>query len=136
MRLRRYRDDSTGENAEINLSPLIDVVFILLIFFIVTSVFAEREGIEINKPAASSSQPLNQEALIIQVHQNGTILHRSEELSPANLTRLVERFVAQGGASVVVEADAASASLHLVRVVDLAIRAGAPSVSLSTQKND
>ena len=58
--MRRFRHFTGNENAssEINISPLIDVVFILLIFFIVTTVFIEETGVDVNKPRAASAESL------------------------------------------------------------------------------
>lgn len=133
MPTRRYREISSGDPTEINLSPLIDMVFILLIFFIVTSVFAEREGIEIERPAASASSSLETDILLLQIDPSGQILHRGEALSTTAVARLVRRFVADGGTSVVIEADADGRTRDLVAAVDLATAAGAPSVSVATR---
>ena len=53
-----YNQHSNNENSEINISPLVDMVFLLLIFFIVTTVFIEETGIEVQKPMAASAQSL------------------------------------------------------------------------------
>lgn len=129
---RRQRDLSSEDRTEINLSPLIDMVFILLIFFIVTSVFAEREGIEIERPKAGSAESLEQDVLLVQLDAAGQILHRGDPLSAPALARLVRRFVADGGRSVVIEADADGRTRDLVAAVDLATAAGAPAVSVAT----
>jgi biopolymer transport protein ExbD len=56
--MRRSFTSSDSDNVEINLSAMIDMVFILLIFFIVTTVFVEETGIEVNKPEAAAAVPL------------------------------------------------------------------------------
>ena len=61
---RRFSGISEGSD-EINISPLIDMVFILLIFFIVTTVFVEETGVEVNKPQASSAQDLEKNSILI-----------------------------------------------------------------------
>ena len=59
--------------ADINMSPLIDMVFLLLIFFMVTTVFVEETGIEVNKPSASSASDLEKKSILIAVSKDGKI---------------------------------------------------------------
>ena len=57
--MRRFRHSTTGDNiSTVDISPLIDVVFLLLIFFIVTTVFVKETGVEVSKPRASSAEDL------------------------------------------------------------------------------
>ena len=57
---KRFQDHQNEGSGEINISPLIDVVFILLIFFIVTTVFVDETGVEVEKPRAASQKELDQ----------------------------------------------------------------------------
>ena len=66
--MRRFRHSTSTENpSSIDISPLIDVVFLLLIFFIVTTVFVKETGVEISKPRAASSEDLDRQAILIAV---------------------------------------------------------------------
>ena len=71
---RRFSGISEGSD-EINISPLIDMVFILLIFFIVTTVFVEETGVEVNKPQASSAQDLEKNSILIAITANGKVVY-------------------------------------------------------------
>jgi len=72
--MRRFRHFSADDSAsEINISPLIDVVFILLIFFIVTTVFVEETGVDVNKPRAASAEDLEKNSILIAVTANGQV---------------------------------------------------------------
>ncbi|MFL3659566.1 MAG: ExbD/TolR family protein, partial [Opitutales bacterium] len=64
----------SGET-EINLSPMIDCIFILLIFFIVTTVFVQESGIDVEKPEASNSTPLPKNSILIAITETGRIYH-------------------------------------------------------------
>ena len=64
---KRFQDHQNETSGEINISPLIDVVFILLIFFIVTTVFIDETGVEIEKPRAASQRELDQNSILIGI---------------------------------------------------------------------
>ena len=63
------------EKTDVNISPLIDMVFILLIFFIVTTVFVEETGIDVNKPEASSDLNLEKESILIALTSGGQVIY-------------------------------------------------------------
>ena len=67
---RSVYNDSEGAD-EINISPLIDMVFILLIFFIVTTVFVEETGVEVDKPQAASSVNLEKNSILFAITKEG-----------------------------------------------------------------
>ena len=69
--LMKKRDDEGP--GEIDLTPMLDVVFILLIFFIVTSVFVTEAGIEVTKPEASTAEPKSKDLILIAVTADGEI---------------------------------------------------------------
>ena len=62
-------DTGNSESAEINLSPLIDMVFLLLIFFMVTTVFVQETGVEVQKPKAATAADLDKRSILIAVTQ-------------------------------------------------------------------
>ena len=75
----RFREASTDDNGDsgIDISPLIDCVFILLIFFIVTTVFVEETGVEVDKPQAASSTQLEKTSILIALTEKGELVVRS-----------------------------------------------------------
>lgn len=73
--MRRFRQftDNSGQSGEINISPLIDIVFILLIFFIVTTVFLEETGVTVDKPVAASANQLEKQSILVSITAEGQI---------------------------------------------------------------
>ena len=67
------------EAMDINISPLIDMVFILLIFFIVTTVFVEETGVEVEKPEAASAMQLDKNSVLIAVTTKGQVVYGGKE---------------------------------------------------------
>ena len=135
--MRRFRHaGTTGNNdAEINLSPLIDVVFLLLIFFIVTTVFVEETGIQVSKPRAASSEDLEKQAILLAVSADGRVWQGGREIGIDGVRAVVGALLEEDPSTpVVVRADAATPTQTTVRVVDAAKLAGARSVSLATER--
>ena len=75
---KRFQDHQNETSGEINISPLIDVVFILLIFFIVTTVFVDETGVEIEKPRAASQRELDQNSILIGITAEGAFIRAVE----------------------------------------------------------
>ncbi|MGB0776027.1 MAG: ExbD/TolR family protein, partial [Akkermansiaceae bacterium] len=73
MRRFRHFNSNDSNTSEINISPLIDVVFILLIFFIVTTVFVDETGADVTKPRAASAADLEKNSILIAVTANGQV---------------------------------------------------------------
>jgi len=132
--MRRFRDfqASGGGSASIDISPLIDVVFILLIFFIVTTVFIDEPGVEVNKPRAASAETLETQAVYIAVTQNGEIWHANRVMSVEGIRAVISRKLQQDeNTPVIIQGDTASNYGAVMQVVDAAKLAGA-KVSLAT----
>ncbi len=70
----RFDEDGAGQ-VEVNMSPLIDCVFLLLIFFIVTTVFVEETGVDVNKPQAASARDLEKNSLMFALTADGSIVY-------------------------------------------------------------
>jgi len=134
--MRRFRHArSASGGAEINLSPLIDVVFLLLIFFIVTTVFVEETGIHVSKPRAASSEELEKQAILIAVTSDGRVFQGGREIGTDGVRAVVGALLeANPGTPVIVRADASTPTQTTVRVVDAAKLAGAGTVSLATER--
>ena len=134
--MRRFRH-STSDNSvtTVDISPLIDVVFLLLIFFIVTTVFVKETGVEISKPRAASSEDLQKHAILIAVTSEGRVWHGGREIGMDGVRAVVSALLEEDAEiPVVVRADAAAATESTVQVIDAAKLAGAVSVSLATEK--
>lgn len=128
---RRFSDD--GGSDEINISPLIDMVFILLIFFIVTTVFVEETGVEVNKPQASSATDLDKNSILIAITAEGKVVYGGREIGPSGVRSTVRRLVQQDDMPVIIQADKSATVELLARVLDEAKLGGANLVNLATQ---
>ena len=128
---RRFSGIEEGSD-EINISPLIAMVFILLIFFIVTTVFVEETGVEVNKPQASSAQDLEKNSILIAITANGKVVYGGREIVPTGVRSTVKRLSQKEKMPVIVQADKTVTTELLIRVIDEAKLAGALSVNVST----
>ena len=134
MRKTLFQEED-NESSEINMSPLIDVVFILLIFFIVTTTFVEETGVEVNKPQAISAEQLQKESIMIAITADGQIVYGGRNIGTAGLRPLVERLLSRGDLPVVILTDRSVDVGLLVSVIDEAKLGGAVSVNIAT-RND
>ena len=132
-RFSNSHEDSS--DVAVDISPLIDCVFILLIFFIVTTTFVEETGVEVDKPQAASSVQLEKTSIMIAITQNGEIVYGGNEIGIAGIRPLVKRMMQKEEVPVIIQADQNVMSGLLVRVIDEAKLAGAMKVSISTLKN-
>ncbi len=131
-RFRQASYDDTGEGG-IDISPLIDCVFILLIFFIVTTTFVEETGVEVDKPQAASAVQLEKNSLLLALTDKGQIVYGGREIGISGVQPLVKRMLQKEEIPVIVQADAAAQSGLLVRVIDEAKLGGAVKVSVATR---
>jgi biopolymer transport protein ExbD len=134
-RFRRAAAADAGETG-IDISPLMDCVFILLIFFIVTTTFVEETGIEVDKPQAGGPSLSEKTTIVIALTENGHVLHKGREIGLGGVRPLVERALREEEVPVVIQADAAATSGLLMRVVDEAKLAGSPRVSVATRRKE
>ncbi len=131
----RFRNLATEEtDAGIDMSPLIDCVFILLIFFIVTTTFVEETGVEVDKPQAASSVRLEKSSILLALTEKGEVVYGGREIGISGVQPLVKRLLQKENIPVIIQADSAAASGLLVRVIDEAKLAGAAKVSLAAGK--
>ncbi|MFA5087685.1 MAG: biopolymer transporter ExbD [Candidatus Omnitrophota bacterium] len=132
-RFRELAAESTNGEG-IDLSPLIDCVFILLIFFIVTTTFVEETGVEVDKPQAASSVRLEKTSILIALTAKGEVVYGGREIGISGIQPLVKRMLQKEEVPVIIQADTAAQSGMLVRVIDEAKLAGATRVSVATTK--
>ncbi len=132
-RFRKIASDDSGETG-IDISPLIDCVFILLIFFIVTTTFVEETGVEVDKPQAASSVMLEKTSIMIALTNNGEVVYGGRDIGFSGIQPLVKRMLQKEDVPVIIQADSEAQSGLLVRVIDEAKLAGAVKVSIATRK--
>jgi biopolymer transport protein ExbD len=131
----RFRESSNedGGEAGIDMSPLIDCVFILLIFFIVTTTFVEESGVEVDKPQAASASNLEKTSILIALTAKGEVVYGGRDIGVRGVRGIVTRVLQKDAETpVIVQADSAAQTGLLVRVVDEAKLAGARKVSIAT----
>ena len=129
MRRRRVRP---AEEDEVNLTPMLDVVFIMLIFFIVTASFVKEAGIDITRPPAATAERKERGNILIAITANDQIWIERRQVDPRALRANIERLHAENPqGTVIILADEASKNGLLVRVMDAARLAGVPKVSLA-----
>ncbi|HMS17190.1 MAG TPA: biopolymer transporter ExbD [Planctomycetota bacterium] len=130
----RFRDSFEDDSGDvgIDMSPLIDCVFILLIFFIVTTVFVEETGVEVDKPVAASSEQLEKTSILIAVTAKGEIVYGGRNIGIGGVQALVRRMTAKEMIPVILQVDSTAPWGLASRVMDEAKLGGAPKVSFST----
>jgi biopolymer transport protein ExbD len=132
----RFREMAAEDSNEagVDISPLIDCVFILLIFFIVTTTFVEETGVEVDKPQAASSVQLEKTSILLALTGKGEVIYGGREIGFSGVRQLVKRMLQKEDVPVVIQVDAAADSGLLVRIIDEAKLGGATKVSLATRK--
>jgi biopolymer transport protein ExbD len=137
--MRKHLDDIHVEEDEdeINLTPMLDVVFIMLIFFIVTASFIKESGIDVNRPDAPMTQSTPDEAnILVVINGLDEIYIENRIIDPkavkANITRL---HAANPDGSVVIQADRKSTNKKLVEVMDASRDAGVYEISIAGSSN-
>lgn len=129
--MKKRGDDVAGE---IDLTPMLDVVFILLIFFIVTSVFVTEAGIDVLKPEASTADPRSKDLILIAVTSDGQIWIDGEQIDPRFIRSRFERRLAETpNASVVIQGDRAAQNEQVMTILRAARDANIAAVSISTE---
>ena len=133
----RFRQRSSEDNSEtgIDISPLMDCVFILLIFFIVTTTFVEETGVEVDKPQAASSVRLEKTSILLALTEKGEVVYGGRDIGFGGVQPLVKRMLQKEDVPVIIQADTAAQSGLLVRVIDEAKLAGAAKVSIATRQS-
>lgn len=116
----------------IDLSPLLDVVFILLIFFIVTSVFVKETGVEVEKPQAVSAQRLENTVIMLAITSQGDVVYDHTSIGVAGVRNTIAQLLKVRERAVVIQADKQVMTELLVEVIDEVKLAGASSVSIAT----
>jgi biopolymer transport protein ExbD len=130
--MRWRRRGSGEEESEINLTPMLDVTFNMLIFFIVTSSFVKEAGIEVNKPAAVTAVRAERGNILVAITDSGQVWIDKRPVDVRAVRPNIERLHAenpQGG--VVIQADENSKNGLLVQVMDAAREAGVYNVSIA-----
>jgi biopolymer transport protein ExbD len=132
----RFRNASSSDSGEpgIDLSPMLDCVFILLIFFIVTTTFVDETGVEVDKPQAASAVQLEKTSIMIALTKKGEVVYGGREIGINGVQTLVKRMIAKEDVPVIIQADKEAPAGLLVRIIDESKLAGATKVSIASAK--
>ena len=129
---RLFYDQQQDEKVDINMSPLIDCIFLLLIFFLVTSVFVKETGVKIDRPKAVSSENLERNSILVAITPDGQIHFDHQAVALSALRPIIRRELQQRMQPVIVLADTRVLSGRLVEVIDECKAGGAEQVSIAT----
>ncbi len=135
MRIRRHKRKRPGEATGIDLAPMLDFVMNLLIFFIITAVFAKEFGLAVSRPGTSAGAPKEAGSLLIAIAANGEILIEDRLVDIRAVRANVERMHAlKPENGVMVVADARAGTGLVVEVVDQVRQGGVMNVSFGATR--
>ena len=133
MRKKRGSLAVEEEENEINLTPMLDVVFIMLIFFIVTATFIKEAGIQVERPDAATAESQDDAAILIAISPTDEIWIDRKERDPRTVRSIIERLHAENPkGSIVIQADEGSTHETLVIVMEAAKAAGVTNVAIAS----
>ncbi|MEI8654729.1 biopolymer transporter ExbD [Pseudoalteromonas sp. Hal273] len=122
------------EAEEINMTPMLDVVFIMLIFFIVTASFVKEAGIDVNRPEAATAVKKERANILVAISDTGEIWINKRQIDIRAVQANIERLKAENPqGSVVIQADKKATTEMLIKVMDASRAAGAFDVSIAAQ---
>ncbi len=131
--LKETLREESGDAVEINLSPMIDCIFILLLFFILTTVFVEESGIDVDKPEAATAVPLEQDSLLIAISADERVFYGGREIGISGIRPTVQRILVSSDVSVIIQADRRARHGVFAKAYGEARAAGARRIHFSTK---
>jgi biopolymer transport protein ExbD len=134
MRRRRLGHDA-DDSGEINLTPMLDVVFIMLIFFIVTTSFVKESGVEIERPEASDAEPRPDAQVMVALTAEGAVWVDGEAVDAHRVGERVAGLMGERG-GVVVQSDREATTGLLIEVMDRLREAGVEDVAVAARRGD
>ena len=131
MRRKRVRE---SQESEVDMTPMLDVVFIMLIFFIVTASFVKESGIDVTRPSAATAEMKQRGNILVAITANDQIWVDKRQVDPRAVRANIERLHAENPqGAVVIQADKDSKNGLLVIVMDAARLAGVDNVSIAAE---
>ena len=124
------------EEAAIDMTPMLDVVFIMLIFFIVTASFVKEAGIDVNRPEAATAVKKDRANILIAISDKNEIWINKRQIDARAVQANIERLYAENPqGSVVIQADKKATTETLIKVMDASRAAGVFDVSIAAAEN-
>lgn len=131
MRRRRVRPE---DDTQIDMTPMLDVVFIMLIFFIVTTSFVRESGLEVNRPSAATATEQSKAGIFVAIKDSGEIYIDRKQVDAQRVRASLERLIAsQGEVGLVIQADKDTRHGIVVQVMDAAREAGIKQISVAAK---
>jgi len=131
----RDHSQKQEEDAEINMTPMLDIVFIMLIFFIVTAVFVKEAGISVNKPEAESALIQKQVSILIAVTPTDKVFINRQEIKVEDVRTTVEKLHAENPkGSIAIQADERAKAGIVLKVYDAIRKAGVERIAIATEQ--
>ena len=132
---KRHINNPMKRTVNINLTPMIDMVFILLIFFIVTTSFVKETGVTINRPTANTAERKEQGNILVAITKNGEIWIDRRRIDMQAIRANIARLQAQNPeGAVIIQADSHSQSGLLIQVIDQIRLAGIVNISIAADR--
>ena len=123
------------EEATIDMTPMLDVVFIMLIFFIVTASFVKEAGIDVNRPEAATAVKKDRANILVAISAKGEIWINKRKVDVRAVQANIERLYAETPqGTVVIQADRKATTDVLIKVMDASRAAGIQDVSIAAQE--
>lgn len=123
------------EDANIDMTPMLDVVFIMLIFFIVTASFVKEAGIDVNRPDAATAVNKDRASILVAISENDEIWINKRRVDVRAVQANIERLHAENPqGTVVIQADRKATTEALIKVMDASRAAGIMDVSIAAQE--
>jgi biopolymer transport protein ExbD len=135
--MRKKTHGSADDEAAIDMTPMLDIVFIMLIFFIVTTSFVKEKGLEVNRPKDSNTPPpvTNKKTLAVRIDANGTIVMNNREVDIRRVVANVQTFLAENNTdSAAVQAHPKAKHGLVVEVMDQIKQANIKKISVMVQE--
>lgn len=129
------KEKEEEQAGEIDLTPMLDVVFILLIFFIVTAVFVKEAGYDVTKPQATMAIRTTLDPILIAISPAGEIFMDGDIIETRNLRFRIEQRLAEAPNSpVVIQADVQATNQNVLAIMDAAREAGVSSIQIAAEE--
>jgi biopolymer transport protein ExbD len=134
--MRQILDQNNDcSDSDINLTPMLDVVFIMLIFFVVTTSFVKESGVEVNRPSAATAQQQEKANILIAIRPNGEIWIEGRSVDVRAVRANIERLRAEfPEGQVVIQGDREAQIGLLVQVMDQVRLAGITNVAIAADE--
>lgn len=124
------------DESELDITPMLDIVFIMLIFFIVTTSFVKESGISVNSPSASSAVQQDKASIFVAINNEGGVWIDKRQVDVATVRAIIARLHTNNPeGAVVIQADKKVSADQLMNVMDQVRLAGVNNIALAAQKN-